>query len=88
MPAPDAWCVAYRPLEIFTGGSQCLVDGVAEGKVRGKSGRKGAAGPVRVRSGQPRPAKLELSGTAQDEIDRLRAVEVPALHHYDARPKR
>src|SRR5437763_2955593 len=84
MAPSDAWCVTDRPLEIFARGSQRLLDGMAERKVRRDRRCKRAPGSVCVAYGQSRPPQLELSVPADDEIDRIGSVEVPALHYYDA----
>src|SRR5436190_23080656 len=84
MPPADARRVTDRPFEIFAGGSQRLIDRLAERKVRRDRGGKRAPRAVRVGSRQSRTAELEGSVVAADQIDRLGAPEMSALHHYDA----
>src|SRR3954465_9184749 len=80
--------VADSPLEILARAADCLLEGFAARQARRDGCGERAAGAVRMRRVDARTAHFEVPLRRAHDIDDLgAAVEVSALHHYDARPE-
>jgi biotin transport system substrate-specific component len=85
MPMSDPGRLADRTLEVGTRLSQGPLD-ISPQRQLSRDGRgKGAASSMRVHRGQSGTPELEHVIRSADDVDGFVAVEVPALHYYDAR---